>query len=258
MSDPFAGVHQKIARSAEHFAAFEAETDAWVAQGRMPYELETKQESDASGTVWNVTRIASVNELPDRWGLIVGDALHNARSALDHLVCALARENGAVSVRENAFPIFLKAPDEARLKKMRSKQLGGLTALDRKRIERMQPYKKPSAARSKRLATLGTLDNLDKHQIVTPAQLAPRKSAVGHEIVAVTDGEQNAKTTPNFKWPTRQTFAAPGVELWRVAEPWRIAEMPHVISLCFGDTRTAVQELREIHAEVVRIVADLT
>lgn len=255
MSDPFAGVQLKLDRAAEHLAALDAEMHAWVAaQTRNPYDTATHQERGSDGVVWNVTRISAVRALPDRWGLIAGDALHNARSALDHMVCALARENGSADVSDNAFPIWMRKPDATGRAKMHGKHLGGLATTDRKRIERMQPYKKPSAARSKRLATLGALDNLDKHQVVTPAQLAPRQSLVGEEIVAVSALPNSGK--PNFKWPKRQRLAAPGVELWRVAEPWRIQKMPHVIAVCFGDARTEIQELREIHSEIARIVAD--
>ena len=37
--------------------------------------------------LWEVTRYTDA-QMPPEWGLLAGDAIHNARSALDHLVCA--------------------------------------------------------------------------------------------------------------------------------------------------------------------------
>lgn len=43
-------------------------------------------------------RFDRVDPSPPRWGAIAGDAVHNTRSALDHLICALALLNESESV----------------------------------------------------------------------------------------------------------------------------------------------------------------
>lgn len=73
----------KIARAREHLASLTEEVSIFLAAA--PYRVETSREGDDV-----VVRVHDLARIPPRLSLIVGDAAHNARSALDHLVVGLA------------------------------------------------------------------------------------------------------------------------------------------------------------------------
>jgi hypothetical protein len=70
-----------------------------------PWQSSSRAQTHATSAVlWS--RYA---EPPARFGLIAGDAIHNIRSSLDHMVVALAKVGASVA-KENLTP-----PDERRL-----------------------------------------------------------------------------------------------------------------------------------------------
>lgn len=79
-----------------------------------------------------------VPKLPaEEWGLILGDLLHNARSALDTLVCQLAILNGKRPHRRKGFPIYDKAPTGHRERQRFKASLKGLKPKPRERHTRL-------------------------------------------------------------------------------------------------------------------------
>lgn len=111
-------------------------------------------------------------EIPvERWGIVVGDFAHNARSALDHAAWALATARGLTGRNENTdrriqFPITdtREAFDRA------IKRLPGLPDADVAMLESLQPYHSadfPARMTLPRpLATLRDMSNTDKHRSV--------------------------------------------------------------------------------------------
>jgi hypothetical protein len=100
--DRFASALCKIDRARKHTEDLEAEIRAfWAAD---PYEIEMVGTPFASRCFYRVKRIAA---LPESIPLIVGDAVHNIRSALDHFAWA------AVSPQERGvhtyFPVWSSA-----------------------------------------------------------------------------------------------------------------------------------------------------
>jgi hypothetical protein len=73
----------KIARAREHLESLTQEVSIFLAAA--PYRVETSREGNDV-----VVRVHDLARIPPRLSLIVGDAAHNARSALDHLVMDLA------------------------------------------------------------------------------------------------------------------------------------------------------------------------
>src|SRR4051812_27873782 len=72
-----------------HMEAIEDEFEAWVNNDLNRFELET----DAERT--EHTLVFRCGQQPDvlRWALVFGDAVHNLRSTLDHLVYAVGAHN---------------------------------------------------------------------------------------------------------------------------------------------------------------------
>jgi hypothetical protein len=110
-------------------------------------------------------RVESVVEFPKlEWGIIVGDAIHCLRSAMDQLVYGLAEQKTS----ETAFPIcrtkrewIVKAP--AAYWSLHP----GIVAL----IDRVQPYHDGNAAANHPLALVSALSNLDKHRTIPTVAL---------------------------------------------------------------------------------------
>jgi hypothetical protein len=111
----FSGVWAKIARAKEHIEALQGEISTgrpptvFNAIHRIPVRLE--HEPDTGHHVFRTTA-APPEDVIRRWGVITGDAVHNLRSALDHLFwqLALVTSNGKVpwtyrQIKEVQFPI---------------------------------------------------------------------------------------------------------------------------------------------------------
>jgi hypothetical protein len=76
----------KIGRAEYHAKTLEDEIEVWAQS--QPYTIA--KETNAEATRFSV--VVHVNNPPDlnRWSLITGDAFHNLRSALDHLVYSIS------------------------------------------------------------------------------------------------------------------------------------------------------------------------
>ena len=163
----FASCWLKIERAEEHFNTFYAELREWNETN--PYSLVFKP--DPEGRRHGI--VANINGLPNfkRWALITGDCIHNLRSALDHLVYALAiRDNGgpvadAKAIRSIQFPIGSDAMEfEKAASRVAALKPGTKTA-----IERIQSYNRFNPPLPLLLPVLRELDNADKHRTLTLA-----------------------------------------------------------------------------------------
>jgi hypothetical protein len=145
----------KIERADQHIRELEARLKSFVEDD--PYEAVEKKEPDTGDRIW-VVKVKS--DPPPRLSIVLGDAVHNLRSALDHLACALVTaEAGASAVhRATAFPISDTAEKcEASLTNV---QAAGKDALDLMRASKA--YKGGNDA----LWALRELDDRDKHHLL--------------------------------------------------------------------------------------------
>jgi hypothetical protein len=161
-------VRAKLARSQEHIEAIKNEVLPWT--DRHPYSL--LQECNADCTRYSL--ILRINEPPpiQRWSLMVADAFHNLRTALDHLVFAIAMHQSGTSSPpcENRlqFPIaddrkrFDRAVDDG-------SYLGMIRDPIRAAIEAAQPYNRPHPELPPLLAMLRDFTNRDKHKLLQMA-----------------------------------------------------------------------------------------
>jgi hypothetical protein len=111
---------------------------------------------------------------PPEWGPLLGDFVHNLRSALDHLAIALVLSNKPTAkINQTAFPMFAKDPlrsnapasDKAAWKK----RISGMTAQQVAAINAVQPFNNPlQAGRTDTLTVLNSLSNTDKHKRLIP------------------------------------------------------------------------------------------
>lgn len=160
--DSLRSVYAKLSRAQEHIASLETE----LADDDRGIRVEPFLYPDLS---FFVLKIVELPEVPARWWSIIGDAVHNLRSALDHLAWQLAllncRKVGKQPSRSTLFPLC-ESPEEW-ADKNTAKKVRDLSAEDRDRIEAVQPYQGADAqgvGPYSALSWTAWISNRDKHQ----------------------------------------------------------------------------------------------
>ena len=154
-------------------------------------------------------------EFPKRWGLRVGNIVHNYRSCLDHLAWALV-ERGRTppdklteSQRRGVyFPIALTRDEfNTSIRGKRSK-LPGVLRADIAIVRRHQPYKRGKRkANWHALTILDRLSRLDKHRTIQPVAGYPATGLI--EVTHASDciPTRQAKNRPINKLEVGAEFA---------------------------------------------------
>lgn len=156
----------KLRRAKHHIDALKSESFGY--SDRHPIGLRGKLNTDATEfTIYFV--VPNPPPLAD-WSLVVGDALHNLRSALDNAIFALAvaisQKNPPPNARDIGFPIteapalFQNRLDRGDLGEMRDSP--EVVAL----VESLQPYNRPNLPYRPALSMLRDLNIRDKHRRV--------------------------------------------------------------------------------------------
>ncbi|HZJ49875.1 MAG TPA: hypothetical protein VFF07_03235 [Actinomycetota bacterium] len=157
----------KIDRAAEHLEGLDGEIS------RQAKRLRVGGKFDMDRGEYQLF-VISIPDIPPRWGAIVGDILHNLRSALDHLAFV-----GSFGWEDSQFPI-VDSPGEIgrnwRFKGTRDRVSSNMWAL----IERNQPYSGGHAqlAFGHPLARLRDLSNEDKHRTLVGPFMANDPSSM--------------------------------------------------------------------------------
>jgi hypothetical protein len=132
---------------------------------------------------YQYVRIKDAPILPDEWGVIVGEIVHNLRSALDLLVWQL-RSNESDSDTDTQFPIcnrykivipkkgissfWVKRKEKGSRKKkwVVNSYVKNVDRKFLKRLQSFQPYKRVNRGKHNPLILLQHLNNTDKHRII--------------------------------------------------------------------------------------------
>jgi hypothetical protein len=187
---PLNGCRAKLNRADEHFRALDAQIPVFL--DSEPHEF--RRHIDAEAGRYSVA-VHVKRDPPIEWSVIVGEFVHNLRSALDHLVWQLVILSGNQPVPGpggNQFPIFTKKPGDMRRRTtLFNRQLRGVHRAMRAAINRIQPYHAGSSAHLRPLAVLADLSNEDKHQAILPSYAAIPPEAFEEEptinLVAIRD-----------------------------------------------------------------------
>jgi hypothetical protein len=169
MTDQFS--HElKLAWASYHLDRFEAEVREWRERHTHRYESHFDRESGKQ-----IVRIRFPEPVPTEFRLIIGDCLHNLRSALDNLAYELAvSEHGSSPLpgrheRRSEFPIFGKRKWSVR---ERREKIGCINPRAQAIIQRLQPYRRGDKYASDPLWMLNELNNMDKHRVPVVTQVA--------------------------------------------------------------------------------------
>lgn len=143
-----------------------ARVDTWL--GSEPYRVEPVIAEDRLS--WQA--YLRVNSAPPlvQWSAVLGDCLHNLRSALDAGVWELAHVGGVApsNPRLVQFPFCEHTDDWVR---RRERSLAGLPADLLRKVEAIQPYNHTGGGRTSALSLLNTLDIEDKHKAGIRAEI---------------------------------------------------------------------------------------
>jgi hypothetical protein len=169
------GVRDKLDWADKHLNSLNAEFQAFLDTDPYGIQIEENRETGCY-----LARMEVFREPPVGFSLIVGDFAHNARSALDHLVCRLVEAHGNKSGRWNAFPIYVSERDWIRRVEFRPKDegLGPLEGIPKVGdawafIKRAQPYQRPKQDFAHPLRALNWYSNLDKHRLIPARYVRP-------------------------------------------------------------------------------------
>lgn len=105
--DRLGGVHAKLDRARAHLEAFEAAFRGWVDSQADDFAVHL----DYSAQRLRLDYPPPSRRTADAWSAIAGDAIHNARSALDHLAWQLVLANGGTPGRPTSFPLLSSHPE---------------------------------------------------------------------------------------------------------------------------------------------------
>lgn len=168
---PFEGAYRKIRRARKHLG--ELDEKIRVFTNTEPYAVVVEFDTQATKHPVRLRRQGDAAPSP-QLPLIAGDAIHNLRTSLDHLVYALGERGGGAGPT-TGFPV-IKDPKDFRLKE--ETLLKGVPVAERARIEALQPYnvvydiaQRTSVNDSNLpmvILIVNRLNNWDKHRLLLP------------------------------------------------------------------------------------------
>lgn len=145
----------KVSRAREHLDAAKQVSDAFL--NSEFYKVAAR--SDKNREKWRVV-LKSMQPFPERIGVLLGDAAHNLRSALDHIAFAFAKPEPGRE-KNVQFPLVGKRKD---FRSVAFKCLPGISRSVRTSIERLQPYHRRKRPEARLLGQLQVINNWDKHR----------------------------------------------------------------------------------------------
>jgi hypothetical protein len=156
-ADRIRGVRLKIERAKEHVRDLDAAIGDFLRDE--PYRLGAKPHPVVEIN-HTTLYVAEVKPAPGRLSLLMGDAIHNLRSALDHLAWQLVEAGGGRPDRNTYFPICDTAQQYASA--IGKGEIQKITPEARDIIQSVQPY----VTVEQTLWLIQHLDIVDKHRLL--------------------------------------------------------------------------------------------
>lgn len=243
----------KQRQAGEHISRFSAAADDYVARANLGLRYDIDPDVGTVGV-----RLHADSEPPLALGAIIGDVLHNLRSALDSVAWETCQRAG-MSVNQESRVYFPIGTDSARWPALAARHLPNVSAEHLQVFERFQPWYWDEQARqvgvdterpmagSHPLAKLHELAKMDRHRVTHPVLAREGHTWLGHE-----EG-----VTAEILRAGRATVGEVFLE-WRVDPPSAAASVHPggevVLALSEESAmlkRTALSELKRMHQEVV-------
>jgi hypothetical protein len=174
MNDLIRSVDLKLARADSQARSLADQISAWTSQNPIAVRVEFRDERLGFRLI--------VEDFPeptslDNWGILIGECVHNLRSALDNLAFALSRlrRDPPRNPGGIAFPIY---KDKSEFKKQGLRKLDQMPNAAAALIESLQPFqrRRPDVSDTPErdcLILLQLLNNIDKHRVPSVVFVAP-------------------------------------------------------------------------------------
>lgn len=172
-TDPLLGVRVKINRAKKHFADLDAAILAFEATD--PYHVPVEIDAQTGHEVY---RFYLREPIPVEWAAILGDCIHNLRSALDLLANALVTHNGGTPGTYTVFPISSAAHYSA---SDIASALQGASVSAIALVKGMKPYQGGTDP----FWRLHRLDIADKHRLLVPVAARQETFSVRSDIRSI-------------------------------------------------------------------------
>lgn len=204
---PFVGARLKIARARKHFGDLKEMLGGWT--NSSPAVVDFRSNFDAKGNPQQAFLKTTWTPPDVEFGTIVGDIVHNLRSALDLLVV----EAAGPKCEKAYFPFARSADDLART--IRRSNLDLAPEYVQELILTLKPYH----GGDEKLRALHDLDLMDKHNRLIPAMMTAtsppvRADTSGGHLVFILDQTVAPKAVPTFpsNWPLAGAEVLPALE----------------------------------------------
>ncbi len=174
MADALVGVERKIERAERHIDDLDAVIGAFIQSDAYRVEINDDPK-DASRVRW-ILREQRPDPMPTvEFAVLIGDAVHNLRCALDHLACGLVGEvSHAPITPETMFPIFRdpgrRTPND--VKSLVQSKVNGARQDLIKKLCTLEPYE---GGHHEMIWALNYLDIVDKHRVLLTVAGATRQ-----------------------------------------------------------------------------------
>jgi hypothetical protein len=245
------GVSLKLNRSRQHIAELENKSRNYL--DSEPFRVIQSEEENGD-LVW---RIKIQKQVPLEFSAIVGDGVHNMRSALDLLAWQLVELNGGTPTRQTYFPISSKPPAEYDQELRRA--LGGASSAAFRFVRRLKPYR----GGNETLGQLHALDITDKHRLILLVGAAHKHVVIKFKMPVPwksdpVDFPPIAMNPADRQFPLKDNSA-----VFRVKADARDSPLPFehglVFELAFGDVAEVsglplLPTLDSMHRQVSKIV----
>jgi hypothetical protein len=257
MAHPLYGAYRKIDHARDHLKRLDREVKTFTETN--PYRFVTKYDDEGVAHIV----FEGGGQVPVVMSLIVGDVVHNLRSALDHVVYQLALLGGG-SGETNAFPLFW---EPGKYRDHQKRLLRDVPDPYRARIEALQPYHIVCGISPKSipqefwthfwLMGLARLDNLDKHRLLLAAQaVIPMTQSPSFKGVRFAKGKWSGEGSRIVVEDGAELFTIEEIEV--AGDPSEVKMDPNPsYTIVFGDPIYTPEEYWERTDKVAASVGDL-
>ena len=170
MAHPLDNVFEKLERANEHIKQLQIETEALI--DLAPYR--TIPEGDPHALQEFKQMLGGI-VIPPRISILAGEAIHQTRSALDHVAATLVATNAGCVVLETQFPIYIYRPACEKDSLRYEGHIRGMPRTAKALIDGLQPFNAGVRRHNHPLALLKRLNNRDKHHALLMAVAACRR-----------------------------------------------------------------------------------
>ncbi len=230
-----------------------------------PYRISVEHNSDFS----RYRAIVRVVHRPNlkRWSLVSGDAIHNLRCSLDHLIYSIAilRAQRNPPPRRRAWFFPIRDDRDSFQRTIANNPFSKLGATVLEEIEQFQPYNRPHPRLPPMLMLLRRFDDSDKHRILRvatpvlwnvgwewtkiPGSGAPKMdisqmNPPGTEVVD--DAKVGELTFPGPSREAHPKFTAHSVVSISTSLSQKPFELPDVLSELAREVRTIIERVSSL------------